>query len=888
MSEKLRKDLCDFLSLDYETVLKDAKLEEAKLKNATFLHPVKYYRDKVLVIVTEKDLEDFQVEIEFCETREQHDMWEFYKLNTSSVKTNRNVGRNMRMLVKHKQSQKYIGIISLSSDIYSCESRDKYIGWDKDTHKNKLQYVMNISTCVGLQPISYNINIGKLLVAICFSQPVLQKFKEKYNHDIACITTFAINGKSVQYDRIPQYIKYIGETKGYALTNIPDKLYNSCIQFLKKVKDQKALEYKNKMYKLNRVINYLDINIENAHKRGIYIGFTSKDSKEFLQNKTDMFEPNIISLDDTCKWWKERWAKQRFQHLSKEGKLRYKVEFYNPLREMNKERVSKCITELKEKITDEEYRKKKREYMENYRNRDLGTLKSSILHKSSSIKSCMKDKLHETDHNMKNINWEWFAGFVDGDGSFNSTTDNYIRLEIYQCNPYPLFLIEANMGGNIIVRTNSGDNSRMIFNWALTGSKLQGIIEKISSNVILENDHLIYAIKHYNNKDNNENISIFKSKIKRYDDSLYSRISNAYIAGLFDAEGEVALRLHNDGRNSKYSLSITQKSNIELLHAIAKYLGYGNVNTVRLMIYNKSDIIDFLERVLPYLIVKRDQALTLLKFFDKRVNLEDAIQDIHNEKHRNYEEEIKKYIKKKDDRKLELLSKNKKKTEDKLVKEFKPDLKTDVEDNNQQENNKQNHEEKKRKERTYDHLLNMKIGIVLSVHSKRKVTDEQIIDIRKQHAEGKTFTEIAESYKLSRQYITNIAKGKIMTLEEINNVDNVIEALNNKIETTNKNIAMQNEHGVDSKTLGTAKTSMAKRKVPTRLILDVMKYKVNNMNTIPSYILRKFKEEDPDTKLTLDMVKNYTGGRIKLYELEFPVDTYTWEDYNEMLVALKK
>ena len=346
MEDKLIKKFGEYLNSSYEETLAKSKLEEAK--NKSFLHQDKYYKDKIYNETSDDILNDFHISLEFCEAPEQHDLWEYFRIHTSSIRTNKNYGRNIRILVKHAKTQKYIGIISLGSDIMHCGARDKYIEWNLETKKEKLKYIMNITTCVGLQPIAYNLNIGKLLVAICYSDTVLDYFKQKYDHDIACITTFSINGKSIQYDRMKEYLKYIGNTQGYAMTNIPDDLYDLCIKYLTKIKDFRTLSYVNKKYKITKVMNYLDISAENGHQRGIYIGFTSKDSIDFLKGKIATFTPNYKTLDDICEWWKERWAIQRFNHLKQEGRLKYKVELINALKYYNLQKV-KASNEKKRK-----------------------------------------------------------------------------------------------------------------------------------------------------------------------------------------------------------------------------------------------------------------------------------------------------------------------------------------------------------------------------------------------------------------------------------------------------------------------------------------------------------------------------------------------------------
>jgi hypothetical protein len=843
--QKLSKKLSDFVNSSYEESLEKCKREDYKKE---FKYEPKYYKDLVLVNVTEDDLKSFSIDIEFCETPEQHDIWEYFRVHTSSIKTNKTPGRYIRILVKHVQSGKYIGILALGSDIYKYSARDKYIGWTSEIRKKNLDYIMNITTCVGLQPIAYNLNIGKLLVALCFSDKVLNKFKEKYGHDIACITTFSINGKSIQYDRIKQYIKYIGETKGYVLTNIPNTLYKSCIKYLKMIKDNKTLGYKNKMYKLINVVKQLGItqpeNSEN--KRGVYIGFTSDESINFMNDRVVSFTPRKQTLDEICEWWKNRWAFQRYRHLNEQGKLKYTVELRNAINDDNNERVKKYKEDLKSAIGEEEYKMQQRDYMMNYRN-------------NKDVKTLITEDF-EVKENVNNLNLKWFAGFLDGDGSINVVDKKYLRIEIGQCNPFPLFQIESHFGGNINVKDNGGVNSRKIFNWSINCSNVERVVNSISKHVILESEHVNKSRDYFKADDTDTRSKIateIKSITKSYDKANYDRINDEWISGFFDAEGEVSLTNHNDGKNSKYSICITQKSCLPLLQDIKQYLGYGSVGNARLCIYSKNNIIDFITRMLPYVIGKKVQAQALLDFLNNKILLSEGINVIHNEKYKIYEAEIKKFLKKK--------------TAKKVVK--KQEVVKDT----------VNHVISETGERSYEHRLNLKLGTSLAKHSNRKVSDETILEIRDIYSKGDTtYTKLAEQFNLSRQYITDIVNKKVLTMSEINNGENIKINLDKKVE----NLKAFEASGMTQEEYTKMKTCIAKRKVPPSTILDIMMAKIETPDIRPSCILEIFQDDNENSKLTIDMVKNYSKGNIKLFEIEFPIGLYTYEQYKDMCEIL--
>ena len=79
------------------------------------------------------------------------------------------------------------------------------------------------------------------------------------------------------------------------------------------------------------------------------------------------------------------------------------------------------------------------------------------------------------------------------------------------------------------------------------------------------------------------------------------------------------------------------------------------------------------------------------------------------------------------------------------------------------------------------------------------------------------------------------------------------------------------------------RSAISKRKISALTVLEVMKAKINNPLLTHAQICKIFN----NTALTMDMVKNYIDGSSKLYEIEFPVSNYTWEEYINMYTKLQ-
>lgn len=298
------------------------------VENQIFKNEPKYYEKLIYKNKNISDVIKIKIELEFVENETQKDIWNYYRRTVSSLKiyeNNKILGRQIYILVKDNISQKYLGILSLSSDNYNYEDRDRYIGWSyKD--KKKLHHLMNISTCVPLQPFGFNFNGGKLLACLAFSKEILKYFNDKYNDQLLGITTTSLYGKSIQYDRL-KCLKFVGFTKGNTSHGVSTEITKLCNDYLKEFSNNKST-YNKKFIILHKTFDKLNIpkdDILTTNPKGIYFGFTCPESKNYLCGNTEK-TPNPLkhsqnSIQQIFDWWINRWAKQRYEHLKLNNKL---------------------------------------------------------------------------------------------------------------------------------------------------------------------------------------------------------------------------------------------------------------------------------------------------------------------------------------------------------------------------------------------------------------------------------------------------------------------------------------------------------------------------------------------------------------------------------------
>ncbi len=297
-----------------------------------FYYSNDYYENLIFNPQSINEIKKIKITLEFVENKKQQDIWNYYRRHVSSLKKIKDaklIGRQIYILVKDSNTLKYLGILSLSSDVFSYEDRDKYIGWNLEDKKSKLSMLMNMSTCVPLQPFGFNFNGGKLLASLAFSKEVQEYFQQKYNEPLLGITTTSLYGKSIQYDRL-EYLKFVGYTKGNSVQNIPPEVTKLCNEYLK---SEFGYNYRlaKKFIILQKAFDKLNIpkeDILTSNPKGIYFGFTHSNSKKILCGKntkeislTDFNKNNILSVNETFTWWIDRWATNRFNNLVKTNRL---------------------------------------------------------------------------------------------------------------------------------------------------------------------------------------------------------------------------------------------------------------------------------------------------------------------------------------------------------------------------------------------------------------------------------------------------------------------------------------------------------------------------------------------------------------------------------------
>ena len=255
--------------------------------------------------------------------------WQILRTFVSSIKNEGSLGRAIRFLVRDKHTQKYIGILCLSSSLATVKCLNDTIGWNlKDEFKigSRMGHMANIQTCIGVGSSSSQFLFGKLLALLALSDEVTKVWKEVYGDTCVEIHTTAIDGSKslTQYDNLlPYFTHRLGLTAGSTSYKLKNDLYWKVVDWMYKRYPFQFFRYNIDVNenspspyirdKKNRLLveAYRKLGIKNSeftslHRRAVYHSYLYANAQEFLlgQIKESELTP---AFDNSVSALTERW-----------------------------------------------------------------------------------------------------------------------------------------------------------------------------------------------------------------------------------------------------------------------------------------------------------------------------------------------------------------------------------------------------------------------------------------------------------------------------------------------------------------------------------------------------------------------------------------------------
>jgi len=306
---------------------------------------------------TLKELEQLNPTMVHVETEQQELDWLMLRVFCHTMEFSQTPGRFLKFLITdgNDERPRYLGAVSVSSDVITITDRDNYLGW---TPKNKLEDGKLVHSAIGscimsTQPFGYNFLGGKLVACLVTSSVVRDVWKKLYNQTLVGMTTTSLYGSYSMYNSIKWWHK-CGTSAGKIPIKPDDSVYETWHDW---IKVNKSEEYNKKMTQkddvsgpvtgakqrvISMIFQHLNIKTQDyvhGYERGVYYSCFYENTKQFLKGEIPENELVMKKLfaDDTTaimNWWKAK-AKDRYLKLKSENNLKSNVLYYSPIIDMS-------------------------------------------------------------------------------------------------------------------------------------------------------------------------------------------------------------------------------------------------------------------------------------------------------------------------------------------------------------------------------------------------------------------------------------------------------------------------------------------------------------------------------------------------------------------------
>ena len=307
--------------------------------------------------LTLQQLDEMNPTMVHVETEQQELDWLMLRVFCHTMEFSQTPGRFLKFLVTdgNVDNPRYLGAVSVSSDVITIQDRDVYLGW---TPKNKLEDGKLVHSAIGscimsTQPFGYNFLGGKLVACLITSSAVRDVWKKLYGQTLVGMTTTSLYGSYSMYNSLKWWHK-CGTSAGKIPIKPDDTVYQTWHDW---IKEHKSEEYTKKMTQkddvsgpvtgakqrvLSMIFQELKIRTQDyvhGYERGVYYSCFYENTKEFL--KSEITEDQLVmkklyadDKDAIISWWKAK-AKDRYLKLKSENNLKNDVLYYSPIIDMS-------------------------------------------------------------------------------------------------------------------------------------------------------------------------------------------------------------------------------------------------------------------------------------------------------------------------------------------------------------------------------------------------------------------------------------------------------------------------------------------------------------------------------------------------------------------------
>lgn len=252
-----------------------------------------------------------------------------------SVPVSAGYGRRLRFLVLDESNDKLIGIFGLGDPVFSLAPRDLWVGWDRETRKSRLRFVMDLFVLGSVPPYS-QLLCGKLVALLTTCVDVQRAFHGRYHGrlsyigqktsdgQLAMLTTTSALGRSSLYNRLRimenQVFHSVGYTRGSGDFHFSNGFYEDLRKLAVEHCDSTAKNplwgtgFRNRRELVRKTLPLLGLSSELLYhgvKREVFTAPLATNAREFLCGYDQELSREERSVDEVFAWFRDRWLLPR-------------------------------------------------------------------------------------------------------------------------------------------------------------------------------------------------------------------------------------------------------------------------------------------------------------------------------------------------------------------------------------------------------------------------------------------------------------------------------------------------------------------------------------------------------------------------------------------------
>jgi hypothetical protein len=266
-------------------------------------------------------------------------------------------GKELKLVVKEKNTNTMLGFIKLGSPIINSKPRNNYLGDVPELTIFNQRAIMGF-VIVPVQPFGFNYLGGKLLALICTSHKVREMLNEKYDTEFCLFETTSLYGNikgMSMYDGLKPFLRFKGDTESKFVPTLGEEAYASCKKIIEDdVQDEiihkdassRKLKITTKMISLVKTsLKESDIDLYDkfvsaikkaegvtTQKRFYMSDYGFENTRDVLLGKTDTLikgqNYDKHDLENIINWWKRK-STSRYNNLKASDKVRKELEVWN-------------------------------------------------------------------------------------------------------------------------------------------------------------------------------------------------------------------------------------------------------------------------------------------------------------------------------------------------------------------------------------------------------------------------------------------------------------------------------------------------------------------------------------------------------------------------------